>query len=177
MKVIPRTEGTSKVETGLQAFHCLKCGRIWIYDAKTGSETCQKCGNELYPVSKDVLIGELRLGGGFEARVSQERLLRETADVLQGLINQTTCECSKGVRCFHCRGIALLRDFPGPEDGSLEDDWATLRGRPERTDPVRTFTEDETARYDRLVEEDDDPNAPVAGEFEDDLFSDLLRSV
>jgi hypothetical protein len=174
MKVIPKTADAPK-GTGLHVCHCLNCGRIWVYDAKTGSETCPKCENELHSISKDLTLGELRLGGGFEARVSQERLLRETADVLQGLINQTTCECSKGIRCFHCQGIALLRDFPGPEEGSLEDDWATLRGRPERSDPIKTFTEDETARYDRLLEDDeDDPNAPVAGEFEEE-FEALLR--
>lgn len=173
MKVIPKTKGVSE-ETGLHIWHCLHCGRIWVYDNK-GTEVCPSCEKELYPVSKELRTGELKLGGGFEARVSQERLLRETANVLQGLINQTSCGCGKGVRCFHCQGIALLRDYPDPEAGSLEDDWATLRGRPKRTDPIRTFTEDETARYERLLEDEDDPNAPVPGEFGDDLFETLLR--
>ena len=53
--------------------------------------------------------------------------------------------------------MVLLRDFPGPAEGSLEDDWATIRGKRDRTDPVRKFTLDETARYDRLIQGDETP--------------------
>jgi len=148
----PRTEEPAK--TGLSAVPCTSCGRIWVHSENSGTENCPHCEAELLPISKDIVVGELRLGGGYEARVSRDKLLRSTSDILQGLINQTTCDCSKGIRCNHCQAIAVLREFPGPEEGSMEDDWNTLRGRPKREDPVRTFSEDETARYHRLLDED-----------------------
>ena len=57
-----------KTPTSLSAAHCVHCGRIYIQSDKKGSEDCA-CGAELYPVTKDIVLGEeLRLADGYEAR-------------------------------------------------------------------------------------------------------------
>jgi predicted nucleic acid-binding Zn-ribbon protein len=144
-------------DTGLRAVPCLNCGRIWVQTRDKGTEECPECGNELYSSHKRIDVGkELRLPDGLDVRVGQDRLMREAATTMQGLINQTVCDCTKGVRCFHCQGIAILRDFPGPEEGSMEDDWATLRGKKtlERSDPVNAPVDDRSW-YNRLLDEED----------------------
>ena len=164
--------GEKAEDTGLRAVPCLGCGRIFIQSKDIGSEECPSCGGELYSVRKRINLGEeLRLPDGMEVRVGQDRLLRKAAVVMQALINQTVCDCTKGVRCFHCQAIAMLREFPGPEEGSLEDDWATLRGLQEKDDPVRTVPEEERGWYQRLADQDDVLGSDPAGDDPD--LSDL----
>lgn len=199
MKVVSHKSVGESEDTGLKVVPCLTCGRIWIQTRDKGTEECPHCGDELYPVRKRIEAGkELRLPDGMDLRIGQDKFLREVAIVVRGLINQTICDCTKGVRCYHCQAIAILRDFPGPEEGSLEDDWATVRGKPpERTDPVREIPDEERGWYQRLLDEDDagglgappdldepgpdddDPNAPTTPEIWDEdwetLFRDLCR--
>lgn len=140
--------------------HCLGCGRIWVQDRDTGSDECPKCGNELYPVTKRLAMGELKLGDGHEARVSQDGLLRDVSTTLRALIDQTKCDCQGGFRCVHCRGEDLLKKFPGPVEGSMEDDWATLRGRKQ---PKAKPPHEPTPREQRLLQDilDIDEHVPL----------------
>lgn len=50
--------------------HCIHCGRIYLVSkASTGPYDCA-CGREFYSISRKIVLGEqLKLGGGFEARV------------------------------------------------------------------------------------------------------------
>jgi len=169
----------------LEAAHCLGCGRIWVRGRDGGSDECE-CGRELYPVSKWLVAGkELKLGDGYEARVSNDDLLRDTANVLRALLNRTTCECSgMGVKCPHCKGAALLDKFPGPKEGTLEDDWATLKGdSPEQPEPDQPDPNEMSPRQRQLMQdyfdiEDavDDAEREADMDIDDD-FSSLLEDV
>ena len=53
---------------GYSVVHCVHCGRIWIFDQKSAADMCS-CGAELYPVRKNLSVGELKLADGFLARV------------------------------------------------------------------------------------------------------------
>jgi hypothetical protein len=133
--------------------HCLGCGRIWVQDRDIGSDECSKCGHELYPVVRNLTVGEeLRLGDGYEARVSQDGLLRAVASTFRALIDQSECSCQPGVQCAHCRAKNLLRDFPGPAEGTMEDDWNTLRGR-KPADPSAKPKRELSTREQRLMQD------------------------
>jgi len=133
--------------------HCLGCGRIWVQDKETGFDECPKCGRELYPVPRTIIAGEeLKLGDGYEARVSQDGLLRAVASTFRALIDQSECSCQPGVQCAHCRAKKLLRDFPGPAEGTMEDDWDTLRGR-KPVDPSAKPRRELTPREQRLMQD------------------------
>lgn len=133
--------------------HCLGCGRIWVQDRDTGWDECPKCGTELHPVVRNLVVGEeLKLGDGAEARVSQDDLLRNVASTFRALIDQTKCDCQMGVRCTHCRAKKLLPKFPGPAEGTLEDDWATLRGR-KTPDPSKKPERKLSTREQRLMQD------------------------
>jgi hypothetical protein len=150
--------------------HCLGCGRIWIGDQETGWDECPKCGTELYPVTRKLVTGELKLGDGYEARVSQDGILRDVSTTLRALIDQTKCDCRGGFRCVHCRGEDLLKKFPGPVEGSMEDDWETLRGR--RRDKSQPRHEP-TPREQRLLEDLLDVPEMIPDVTDDDPFGEL----
>lgn len=153
MKVVANRSRPKSKPTGISVVPCLHCGRIWVKDGETETDECPHCGEKLHPNAKTVEVGkELRLPDGYEARVSQDKLLQETAHILQSLINQTTCDCTKGYQCKHCQAILLLRDFPGPEEGSFEDDWALLRGRPpKRHEPLNEPTDEDKKAWERRL--------------------------
>jgi len=169
-------------DASLEAAHCLGCNRIWIRNLTTGegSDECGICGRELYPVTKRVIAGELKLGDGYDARVGQDNLLRDTAYVLRALLDRTSCECSSmGSRCPHCKGKALLEDFPGPAEGTLEDDWATLKGeQPSQPEPQK-FDPNEMGLRQRQLMADEEAAQDETNSVDDeaDDFSDLLESV
>jgi hypothetical protein len=126
----PKKPESEKQVLDVSVVHCPHCGRIWVRTREIGSDECAKCGGELYPVPRRLVAGEeLRLGDGYEARVSQDKLLRDVKNTFWALIDQTKCSCQPGVRCTACRGRELLKNFPGPAKGTMEDDWATLRRR------------------------------------------------
>lgn len=56
----------------LDIAHCIHCGRIYIrgeyQDESCYTDDCV-CGAELYPVSKRLHLGELKLAEGEKARV------------------------------------------------------------------------------------------------------------
>ncbi len=144
--------GEKAVDTGLKAVPCRGCGRIFIQSVDEKNKECPECGGELYPIRRRVELNkELKLSGGMEVRVSQDKILRGAAVIMQALINQTTCDCTKGIRCYHCQAIAILRRFPGPEEGSLEDDWATLRGKLDKDAPLQDIPEEDRGWYSRLA--------------------------
>ena len=145
----PKDKPPEKRAFDASVAHCLGCGRIWVQDRDTGSDECPKCGTELYPVTRKLMTGELKLGDGYEARVSQDAILRDVATTLRALIDQTKCDCRGGFRCVHCRGEDLLRKFPGPVEGSMEDDWDTLRGRRPKAKPPH----ETTPREQRLLQD------------------------
>ena len=186
MKAIRTKKSWTKTEDSakLEAAHCLGCGRIWVRGRDGGSDECGECDRELYPVSKYLIAGkELKLGDGYEARVSNDDLLRDTAYVLRALLDRTSCECSgMGTRCPHCKGAALLDKFPGPKEGTLEDDWATLKGgppsqpEPELPDPNEMSPRQRQLMEDLFDIEDAVDDAEREANFDED-FNNLLEDV
>lgn len=160
----------------LEAAHCMGCGRIWVRNRDKGSDECGECGRELYPVSKYILAGqELKLGDGHEARVGNDDLLRDTAYVLRALLDRTSCECGGGLRCPHCKGKELLDKFPGPKEGTLEDDWATLKGeQPSRPEP-KPDPNEMSPRQRQLM--GDEVAAGDGDDITDDEFESLLDNI
>ena len=123
----------------------------------------------------------MKLGDGYEARVSNDDLLRDTANVLRALLNRTTCECSgMGVKCPHCKGAALLDKFPGPKEGTLVITYTltTPTPEPDQPDPNEMSPRQRQLMQDYFDIEDavDDAEREADMDIDDD-FSSLLEDV